>query len=955
MTSLKARPINQTRRQPFNWISVLGSAFLILSRILPFTSILSAQTPANAAAASSVSELHQSFARPPDDCRIMMRWWWFGPSATNSELQRELEQMKAAGIGGVEIATLYPLALNDPATGFHNYAFTSDEHLEHLRFAAEQARRLGLRVDLTLGSGWPFGGPHIPVTQAAGSLRVEAVPVSAAAEFVPVPDFEAGERLLAVFLVPGQGSDLHMDQATPLPTPTTARLRLPSGSNSDRTVLFFISSRTGMMVKRPADGAAGFVLDHFDGNAIQNHLHAVGDRLLSAFGDHPPYAVFSDSLEDYGSDWTPDLLAEFQRRRGYDLTPKLPALVGDIGPDTASIRHDWGQTLTELANERFLEPMHAWANQHHTLLRSQTYGFPPVTLSSNRYEDLPEGEGKATFNMWREFSDTRWAASAGHLFGHPVISSETWTWLHSPAFRATPLDMKAEADLHFLQGINQLVGHGFPYSPETAGEPGWRMYAAGAFNAHNPWYGVMPDLAVYLQRVSYALRQGKPANDVALLLPNDDVWASFVAGVQKNRPPTSAGGFDETGSNITIDESMPKFLNSEIIPQVLDAGFNLDFIDADAIDTVGIPYKVLILPAVDRIPAQTYEKILDFARRGGIVIATRRLPATAPGLSHAAEVSAHIQALSQQLFHAQIATAHFVEDEKTLGVSLAGWLHPDFTVSPKTPEIGFIHRHFDTGDLYFVANTDNRPHTVEASFRAQATHAEVWDPFTGKALGVPPSSPIKMDLQPYESRLLFFSNTTLSPLPIPLRANSKQVDISHDWKVSFADGDARDMSTLTSWSDNSRTRYYSGQVTYRKTIEISGTDTKAGRSIAIDFGEGTPVPRPDPSPRPNMRAYLDSPVREAALVYVNDQLAGYVWHPPFRVDIAPFVKPGNNEIRIVVGNTAINELAGTSLPSYRLLYDRYGMEFQAQDMHNLEPLPSGILGKVTLIEDLPAH
>ena len=235
-------------------------------------------------------------------------------------------------------------------------------------------------------------------------------------------------------------------------------------------------------------------------------------------------------------------------------------------------------------------------------MRSQTYGFPPVTLSSNRYEDLPEGEGKATVNMWRQFSDTRWAASAGHLFGHNVISSETWTWLHSPSFRATPLDMKAEADLHFLQGINQLVGHGWPYSPDSAGEPGWRMYAAGAFNAHNPWFDVMPDLTGYLQRVSYALRQGKPANDVALLLPNDDVWASFVAGMQKNRPPTSAGGFDESGSNVTIDESLPRFLGHDVIPEILDAGFNLDFIDADAIDAIGIPYKVLVLPGVDRIP-----------------------------------------------------------------------------------------------------------------------------------------------------------------------------------------------------------------------------------------------------------------------------------------------------------------------------------------------------------------
>jgi len=99
-----------------------------------------------------------------------------------------------------------------------------------------------------------------------------------------------------------------------------------------------------------------------------------------------------------------------------------------------------------------------------------------------------------------------------------------------------------------------------------------------------------------------------------------------------------------------------------------------------------------------------------------------------------------------------------------------------------------------------------------------------------------------------------------------------------------------------------------------------------------------------------MRAYLESPVREAAQVFVNDQLAGYVWHPPFRVDLTPFVKPGKNELRIVVGNTAINELAGTTLPNYRLLYSKYGKEFEPQGMQNLQPLPSGMLGPVTLIE-----
>ncbi|MGA2536172.1 MAG: glycosyl hydrolase, partial [Terracidiphilus sp.] len=350
-------------------------------------------------AGTGLEELHRSFQNPPDSSRIMMRWWWFGPAATKPELTRELEQMKAAGIGGVEIANLYALALDDPKDGFRNTPFLSSEHLDTLRFAAQEARRLGLRADVTLGSGWPLGGPEIPVTEAAGKLRVESIPIEAGVTSTAVPFVDAGEELISAFLLPAHASAEQIADAIPLSPPVGGRYSFASAAEP-RTLLVFISSRTGMMVKRPSVGAAGFVLDHYDHAATMQHLHAVGDKLLSAFGDQPPYAVFSDSLEDYASDWTPALLSEFERRRGYDLRPHLAALVMDAGAETKAVRHDWGRTLTELADENFLAPMRAWAADHHTLLRSQTYGFPPVTLYSNRLADLIEGEGKATFMMW---------------------------------------------------------------------------------------------------------------------------------------------------------------------------------------------------------------------------------------------------------------------------------------------------------------------------------------------------------------------------------------------------------------------------------------------------------------------------------------------------------------------------------------------------------------------------
>lgn len=901
-----------------------------------------------AQSAPEIARLRESFAHPPDDCRILMRWWWFGPAVTKAEIRQELEQMKAAGIGGVEIATLYPLALDDPETGFRNLPYLSDEHVAALSFAAGEARRLGLRVDITLGSGWPFGGPHIPVTQAAGEMRVETVALPPEAKSIALPKIAEGEQLLAAFWIPSSpaGPVFHAAKQIAPKEFAEGRLNVPRELSGSNSAAFFISSRTGMMVKRPAVGSEGFVLDHYDQRAIDNHLHAVGDRLLQAFADQPPYAVFSDSLEVNESDWTPDLLQEFQRRRGYDLLPHLPALIGDAGSDTPAIRHDWGKTLTELANEHYLQPLQRWAEQHHTLFRSQTYGTPPVTLSSNQYVDLPEGEGKATLLMWRRFSDTRWAASAGHLFHKPVISSETWTWLHSPAFRATPLDMKAEADLHFLQGINQLIGHGWPYSPEIAGEPGWRMYAAGAFNAHNPWWFAMPDLAAYLQRVSFALRQGKPANDVAVLLPNNDAWANFTVDLSSHK------GSNTREAGVSIDDSMPKLLGERIIPEILDAGFNFDFIDSDAIDKLGIGYPVLILPGVERLPVGTYRKIEQYALHGGIVIATRRLPSTAPGLLNAKTETRELGDISQRLFHSKLSPGHFVEDETHLGTELAKSIKPDLILSPATPEIGFIHRCLSTGDLYFVANTSNRPRSVSAIFRQSAMYAESWDPFTGRTSPLPNAGRVELSLQPYESRLIFFSKSKRDAAP-PLSTKRKSampniIDLTADWNVSF-NGTHRTLhiTKLHSWSDEEGFRYYSGQVTYEKTIELTDAG-KRWTSAVLDFGEGTPVPEPVPLPAFNLRAYFEGPIREAADVYINGQHAGVIWHPPYVIDVARFLKSGKNDLRIVVGNTAINELSGQSLPDYRLLNDRYGQRFVPQDMDHLQPLPSGLVGEVKL-------
>src|SRR5215813_7767774 len=150
------------------------------------------------AVAAPIDDLHSSFLNPPADSRIMMRWWWFGPVVTKPELEREMRMMKEGGIGGFEIQPVYPLALDDQKN-IKTLPFLSYEFLDALCFTSAKSRELGLRMDLTLGSGWPYGGPQVPITQAAGMLRWERVKVQEGSHSVPLPDVGSGEKLIAVF------------------------------------------------------------------------------------------------------------------------------------------------------------------------------------------------------------------------------------------------------------------------------------------------------------------------------------------------------------------------------------------------------------------------------------------------------------------------------------------------------------------------------------------------------------------------------------------------------------------------------------------------------------------------------------------------------------------------------------------------------------------------------------
>jgi len=841
----------------------------------------------------------------------MVRWWWFGPSVEPAELDREIAAMRAGGFGGVEIQPTYPLSPDDSAAGIRNIPYLSQDFLKLLGAASRSLAAAGLRMDVTLGSGWPFGGPHIPIDQAAAELRMVRSTLAPGRRDIDVPALGPGERLLTVYV---DGKRVAGPEAI-------------AATEQTRQLTFFIAGRTGQQIKRPAMGAEGFVLDHVSTRAVSNHLQNVGNRLITAFdGGPPPYAFFSDSLEAYGSSWTSDLPEVFREKRGYDLLDHLPALF-DERPESAAVRYDWARTLSEMVDERYLRPITKWAREHGTRFRAQVYGFPPPTLSSNALVDLPEGEGAD----WRSFTSTRWASSGAHLYDKPVVSAETWTWLHSPSWAATPLDMKIEADRHFLQGVNQIVGHGWPYSPPGIEEPGWAFYAAAALNNHNPWYEAMPSVTRYLQRISALLREGEPDNSVAIYLPIEDAMAEM-------RP-----------AKASVNEEMQARLKPDTVGQVLDAGYGFDFIDAAAVRAGKLRHRVLLLPGVTRIDPEAYRVIEAWVARGGKVIATGARPSIGGGLLDASQNTLSVQRTSRRLFRSGPKQALLVTPED-LSSALRSLEQPDLAFLQPAPDLGFVHRRLGGTHIYFLVNTGASSLNTHVRIAGANGDAEWWDPMTGEREGVGGGGgEISVKLAPYQSRFLMAGGGRAGQPSVQQadEATQSSLDLSEGWigqakgRTDVPPAPGRD------WTADPAFTHYSGSITYSRTLNLVQAPAETER-LLLDFGKDRPAPVPSSDPnRP--RAELDAPVRDAVMVRVNGQKAGAVWAPPWRLDISPWLHKGENRIELVVMNSALNALAAKDPVDFRLLSMRFGERFRNQDQQLVKARPSGLLAPLRLV------
>ena len=838
------------------------------------------------------------------------RWWWLGSAVDKENLQWNMQEYARHGIGALEITPLYGVQGNDQ----NNIPYLSDKWMEMLRYTHEQGRQNGIEIDMATGTGWPFGGPWVPLEESAcRAVFVEQSFIGDKVENMDLRPTEERDRKNAVFhkamLFGHNGSvkdvtDCMKDGILNWKA-TKEDSKLLGGKNGSKTVVVLYIKYGVMKVKRAAPGGEGLVIDHFDRKAVANYLKHIEDAFERTHTPYP-HTFFNDSYEVADATWTPTLFEEFYKRRGYRLEDHLLAFThGDV-----KLVSDYRETLSDLLLENFTQQWTAWAHSHGAITRNQAHGSPANLIDCYAAVDIPEieGFGLSDFGIKglrqdpgktrkndSDYSMFKYAPSAAHICGKPFTSSETFTWL-TEHFRTSLSQFKPDLDLMFCAGVNRMFFHGTCYSPKDDPWPGWKFYASIDMSPTNSIWRDAPEFMKYVERCQSFLQWGQPDNDFLVYLPIRDMW--------KKNP-------DKLLMQFSI-HAMGK-LAPEFIQAILDidkAGFDCDYISErllmgckvvnGGIETAaGTRYKALIIPGSGDMPEQ---------------------------------VKAHIEAMK-----AQGARIIYGTDVNAMNAA----------AKPETMKTKYglkaIRRKNPTGYHYFIANLT--PNDVYDNIipGVEFKDAMWFDPLTGQRYAAYiDGREIDVQLRSGQSMILQTFNQKLPvaevlPIYCDTTAVEMDVELNGPWKLSFIEEAPKVSQTFTldnlqTWetlSDEARVTMGTG--VYETTVKLKKKDLKDATAWKIDLGD----------------------VRESARVYINGQYLGCAWSVPYVLDCKNTLKKGKNTIRIEVTNLPANRIADL---------DRKGVKWRKMEEINVvdinykktlydtwEPMPSGLNSQVKLI------
>ena len=563
------------------------------------------------------------------------RWWWLGSAVDEENLSYNMEEYAKAGLGELEITPIYGVQNNED----NELSFLTPEWMRALEYTQTKGSEVGIRIDMSTGTGWPFGGPETSQYDAATKAIFEQYTLQGGKTVelaIAVSNKKDAPSSILHKVMAYQGNK-HIDVTKKCDEKGVLRWQAPEG---EWQVIVLFVGKTRQAVKRAAPGGEGYVIDHLSKGAVKRYLSRF-EKAFKASGTPAPNNFFNDSYEVYGADWTPDFLEQFARRRGYRLEHYFREFLDPERPDiTCRIVSDYRETVSDLLLENFTDQWTDWAHRMGSITRNQAHGSPANLIDTYAAVDIPECEGfglsefgikglrrdSLTRKNDSDLSMLKYASSAAHISGKPLVSSETFTWL-TEHFRTSLSQCKPDMDLMFVSGVNHMFFHGTPYSPREAEWPGWSFYASINMSPTNSIWRDAPAFFDYIGRCQSFLQMGKPDNDFLVYLPVYDLWNE-----QKGRLLT----FDIH----KMQRVAPKFIAT--VNEICNNGYDVDYIsdsfvrttrcvDGQLITSGGAAYKAIIVPGVKRMPADVLAQLEKLARNGATVVFIGGMPEDVPG------------------------------------------------------------------------------------------------------------------------------------------------------------------------------------------------------------------------------------------------------------------------------------------------------------------------------------
>ncbi len=853
--------------------------------------------------------------------------WWLGSAVDRPNLARELARYQAAGLGGIHIIPIYG------AKGAEDryISYLSPKWMEMLDYTVTEAKKLGLGVDMTLGTGWCFGGPNVPAGQACMRPEVRVFNISEGKGLSS--SFRRDELEALVAYGPnGKTVDL-LDRVGPS---GTVAWQADGGEWS----VYAVSGRaTRTPVKRAAPGGEGPMLNPFYGEAISHYLVRFNDAFANYHGAMPR-AVYQDSYE-YQSQWSPDLFAEFQKRRGYRLQEHLPELFGKAKDDrTARVKCDYRETISDMMVQNFMPPWVKWAHDHGMLTRDQAHGSPGNLLDLYAAADMPETE---MFSRDREMLVCKFASSAGHVAGRKLISSETGTWL-SEHFTETLGDMKQLVDEMFLSGINHVFYHGTCYSPDDAAWPGWLFYAATEMNPRNPIWHDVPALNAYIARCQSFLQAGRPDNDILLYWPIHDLWDDPNGMVQ---PLT-----------VSRRDWLSKQPIGKTARQLWDRGYAFDYVsDRQIVGNLSVSpdgsiragsatYRAIVVPPCWLMPLETLQKLVRLSARGATIVFQDQLPKDVPGLGHLEERRRQFQEIIAKrgfrdakhgVREARIENGRFLVGEVETVLDMAQI--PRETLVDEGGLL-FVRRTIGAEHFYFICNHGSKAFDGWITPTRTGDSMHFMDPMTGQcgtaATRRNDQGRMEIELQlPSAGSIILRTDSNAAVKRSPWRCwqpAGEPISLAGNWKVEFIEGGptlpkSYETSRLASWTESGdeEAKRFAGTARYR--IEFDAP--KHGSQFRLDLGK----------------------VCQSARVQLNGKEIGTLLLAPYQT-ILENLESKANLLEIEVTNVAANRIR--DLDRRHVVWRNFrdinfaSIDYKKFDASSWPIYPSGLLGPVTL-------